>query len=110
VWKEGVRARGRLILAVAAPSPTGEPRLGLSVGRKYDRSAVARNRARRLLREAFRLRRPELPALDFVLVPLPALHGERVRAVEEELVTLAGKLAERLAARGPDAASAEEHP
>jgi len=44
--------------------------MGLSVGRKFSRSAVVRNRARRILREAFRGLRGDLPPLDVVLIPV----------------------------------------
>ncbi len=51
------------------PSPVGEPRIGLTVGRAMG-GAVVRNRIRRRLREAVRLHRSELGAsLDLVLHP-----------------------------------------
>lgn len=42
-------------------------RLGLVVGKRALRRAVDRNRARRVLRETFRVRRGDLPALDIVV-------------------------------------------
>jgi ribonuclease P protein component len=57
------------------------PRLGLSVSRKVG-GAVARNRWKRLLREAFRLSRRELPrGIDLVVVPRPEVEPELTRLV-----------------------------
>jgi ribonuclease P protein component len=73
-------------------------RLGIAVARKKVRRATARNRIKRVLREAFRLGKAELPAgLDLVVVPRdPALTVEQAR---ETLVRLARDSARRLAPR-----------
>lgn len=71
-----------------------EPRLGLVVSRKVG-NAVARNRWKRSLREAFRLTRHELPNLDLAVIPrgreLPAL-----AELQESFRKLAAGLARRL--------------
>ena len=60
----------------------GYPRLGLSVSRKVG-GAVVRNRWKRLLREAFRLRRHELPAgIDLVVIPRQEVEPELARLLE----------------------------
>lgn len=101
VYAEGVRARGASILIVAAPAahPHGA-RYGLSVGRKFARSAVVRNRVRRVLREAFRLRRAELPPLDIVLIPQDARRRWGTAEAADELVALARKASRKLTERG----------
>ena len=89
VYGEGVRLHGRLILVIAAPSTNcGGPRLGLSVSRKYCKSAVLRNRVRRRLREAFRELRPRLAPMDVVLVPRARPDQLRYAELRDELMTL----------------------
>jgi ribonuclease P protein component len=70
VYTGGVRFQGRLMTAFALPNGLEHHRFGITASRKAVGNAVERNRAKRLLRETFRLSR-ELEALgakyDWVL-------------------------------------------
>ncbi len=69
VMREGRRGGDRRLLLWVLPNGRAYTRLGLVVGRRHG-NAVARNRLKRLLREAFRLSRDKLPpGFDIACAP-----------------------------------------
>ena len=75
-------------------------RLGLSVGKRIWKSAVRRNRVKRVFREAFRLAQHELPSgLDIVLVPGEPRLEPDLEETRRDLVALCAKASRRLAER-----------
>ncbi len=70
-----------------------EGRLGLAVTRKCG-NAVERNRIKRVLREFFRLRQHDMPAMDIVVTPKRHLRADSISLalVERDLGPLLGAL------------------
>ncbi|MBM4043415.1 MAG: ribonuclease P protein component [Planctomycetes bacterium] len=88
VFREGRRRRGGCLAVCYAPNGLAHTRLGIALRRGWP-SAAARNRAKRLVREAFRTHKRELPkGLDVVVVPATNWEGPRVEEVAAELVRL----------------------
>jgi ribonuclease P protein component len=71
------------------------PRLGISASRRLG-GAVVRNRWKRLLREAFRLSRSQLPAgIDLVVIPRQDVEPT-LASLLESLPRLAARLAKKV--------------
>ena len=96
--RRGRRADGPLFQARVLPTQRGCQRLGLAVGRRVG-GAVQRNRAKRLLRECFRLERGRLgPSVDVVLIAKADMVGRGLAEVRDEF-------GRRFGARGHGAAA-----
>ncbi|MBD3161631.1 MAG: ribonuclease P protein component, partial [Candidatus Latescibacteria bacterium] len=89
LYDHGTSIRGVLMVLILGPNERTEARRGFVASRKVG-SAVARNRAKRLLREAYRLIRPRvrLEGLDLVLIARPALREAKIGEAVEELTGL----------------------
>lgn len=88
-YAQGRRWTGRYMVLWRRDAPDGALRLGTVSSRKVGQ-ATRRNRARRLLREAWRRNRHAFSGMcDVVLVARHALPDAAFGAVEEELLELA---------------------
>lgn len=92
VWAEGRSWAHPLFILWALPNDVGRTRVGFTASRKVG-NAVARNRARRLLREATRRWYPNIqPSWDIVLVArasLPQMKEPQVEAALRDLLARA---------------------
>ncbi|MEP0845247.1 MAG: ribonuclease P protein component [Phycisphaerae bacterium] len=96
VLRAGARASDAHLTLCGVRNGLAYTRLGMIVGGRYG-GAVARNRIKRRLREAFRQLRLELPAgLDLVCIPRvgAALEPD---AIARSLATLSARIHRRLA-------------
>lgn len=74
------------------PNGLTSARLGVVVGKRFVRHAVKRNRVKRVVREAFRLARPGLPAFDLVLRVMSKPSDFKGKDLRIRIEALFGKL------------------
>ncbi len=93
VFDSGRVVRGRLMSAWVVRHPDAGRQAGVVVSKKSFHDATDRNRAKRIMREAFRLSAEIVPAdSDWVLVGRSSLKGRKTSDVAAELRWMCGRL------------------
>ncbi len=96
--RRGGKAVGRFVVVYALPNVLGRRRLGAGTTKRLG-NAVRRNRAKRLVREAFRLRKGDLPQdVDLVVLPKIPWREPALEELKDDLVETARRAAEKMAA------------
>jgi ribonuclease P protein component len=100
-FSAGTRSHGRYVTLVLAPNRTGAARLGLVASRKVG-NAVARNRAKRLMREIFRryVAPGAGPAVDIVMMPKREFFEADLAALDQDFRSALRRSTLRAAADG----------
>ncbi len=89
------RISGKNLLILARPS--GEPaRLGLVIGKKQVKTAVQRNRIKRLIRESFRIRKQEFGTIDLVVLARAGVDSLNNQEVTAQINKLFDELLKKL--------------
>ena len=87
-YREGRRFQNAWLSANVAANEGPQARLGLAIAARVVGNAVQRNRLRRRIRESFRLRQLELPAVDIVIGARNAARGASAEAISAALARL----------------------
>ncbi len=97
VYRQGKRYDGTLMTAFVLPNNLSHNRLGITASRKALGNAVQRNRAKRMVKETFRLRGSSLNCLvqryDWVINAKQQLPSLKVTAALEEFESLVSRVA-----------------
>lgn len=88
VFQQAHSAGSPHLTIIARANNLSHPRLGLAVPKKQIKTAVGRNRFKRICRESFRLHQNQLANKDFVVIAKKSAQD----LSNEELFNLLGKL------------------
>ncbi|MGN0827803.1 MAG: ribonuclease P protein component [Kiritimatiellia bacterium] len=93
LFAQGQSYPGRTIVLCIRKNPAaGSPRFGVATSKRTLHEAVWRSRARRLMREAFRLNQHRLqPGTDCILVARKSIRGKPATEVAHDLLRLCRK-------------------
>ena len=89
VYVHGKSLGGSTVAFYFCPNDLGYPRAGFVASKKISKRAVDRNRAKRLMREVFRLNKHRIKPVDLIFIARKGILGKRYQEVEKDFLKLA---------------------
>jgi ribonuclease P protein component len=97
VFAVATRVAGAYLVLLYRENSLGHARLGLAISGKHVKTAVARNRIKRRIRETFRLQRQQLANVDIIILSRAAAEKADNTQIQRCLDWLWQKLKEQCA-------------
>ena len=91
VFNSGKSLGGFTVAFYFMPNKVGYPRAGFIASKKLSKRAVDRNRAKRLMKEVFRLNKHRLVPVDIIFIARKGIPGKKYQDVEKDFLNLAEK-------------------
>ncbi len=79
---------GKYMVLLYAPNDLNYSRVGIIVSKKVSKKAVDRNRAKRLLREVFRLNKNLIKNGDYILIARKNILGIKLKDLQEDFINI----------------------
>lgn len=95
--EQGIRTSGRFMTVLFLPNGLPHDRLGVIASRRIG-NAVRRNKAKRLIREIFRLNKQRPAGWDLVVIPKPELPDADFTALEADFRSIRHRHGKRVRA------------
>jgi ribonuclease P protein component len=91
VKQNGKKFVGRYMLLITAPSDEKHVRIGIICGKRFSKKAVTRNRARRLIKESFRLIKNGVRTSHCIFIVRQKMKNAKMPEVQKEMIRLMQK-------------------
>jgi len=95
IFDHPVKAVSDHFTLLAKYNDLDHPRLGLTIAKKKEKTAVGRNRIKRIIRESFRLNQHNLPNIDIVVLARDKVGEADNQQLHKQLNKLWKKIAQR---------------
>lgn len=95
IFDHPVKAVSDHFTLLAKKNDLDHPRLGLVIAKKKEKTAVGRNRVKRIIRESFRLNQHNLPNIDIVVLARDKVGEADNQQLQKQLNKLWKKIAQR---------------